>query len=75
MTYPGGDLNPRVEDIFIHVLSVDHVIIEVLKFASNLETGLIVYLLFCFLPCQKKKESLWNIFIVIMQPCLEGALK
>ena len=58
-------------------LSVDHVIIEVLKFASNLKIGSIVYLLFCFLPCQKKKELLLNIFIVITQPFLylEGALK
>ena len=36
------------------ILCVDHDIIEVLKFASKLEIGLIVYLLFCFLPCQKK---------------------
>ena len=35
----------------------------------NLRQNLIVYLLFCFLPCQKKRnESLWNFCIKIMQP-------
>ena len=46
------------QDIFytlFYDLCVDHVIIKVLKFALNLEIGLIVYLLFCFLPCPKKK--------------------
>ena len=56
-------------------VSVD--IIAVWKFASNFKIGLIVYFLFCFLQYQKKKESLWNIFIVITKPflCFEGVLK